>query len=395
VGVDDRIAGSTTVLVPPLRGLAGGRLRLYLVNASDLRRSPWQESRHFLDEGASVQLDETSRLCLIDTAGSIDDDLFDAEAIPGVSRARLTHGSITNGGLAALSKWADLRALSLGRGVEVRCPHTGKLVSHWPAIGELGQIRELRFEHPICDATLEMVLNLVQLERLHISFQDGQPAVDAERFLTLSSLRHLDIEMPAGTDAWLQGISRHPSLESLSIRSFDVSTSDSGLSALVSLKSLTRLGVEGHSHSLVTDSSLRLLGTTLELRSIVLRGTLGVTDKGVAALGSGSLEEVQLEHIPLATDKSIKQLLSANPIRRLRLIGLPLITGEFLEAVRDSRYINQLELKLCRSFEPARFEVLRSMDHAILVRIAGLPFLSESVLDEVAHSNPNIMIWGK
>jgi hypothetical protein len=152
--------------------------------------------------------------------------------------------------------------------------------------------------------------------------------VTREEVVKLGAVRTVDLSNSRVGDADLDGLSRFPNLEDLSIRNAPVI--DASLRRLARLKGLRSLDLGG---TAVTDAGLKELAELAGLRHLSLRGT-EVTGTGMRELaGLGNLTSLDLGQTRVS-DAGLRHLAGMKGLRELELGGSEVSDGGIAELRR-------------------------------------------------------------
>jgi hypothetical protein len=289
--------------------------------------------------------------------------------------------TVTNAGVAYLTRCKNLRVLALGA---LRL--TDRALE---AIGELDNLEELSLDsNKITGSGLKHLVRLKKLQKLNLNLNPLQPET-LDVLPSLVGLTRLDIQCPfPADDILLARCSTLEKLESLRLPSNTAQVTDRGLEHLSRLQLLKNLSLAGSRH--VTDAGLATVAQMTRLESVGLAELPSVTPRGIEVLGKlTALRRLELNRVPMDS-ASIRTL---SPLKHLEHLLLWSVAFEPLEldglgqlaALREFRTNQRVPSSAIRAL--ARLDRLESITDELtditdedLEHLAHLPKLRVLVL---------------
>jgi uncharacterized protein (TIGR02996 family) len=300
-----------------------------------------------------------------------------ARRVPGVE---IEGGSITDSGLAFLTRMSRLRRLSLAN---LSVTHRG--LAHLDQLPSLTELALIRL--PTDAASLECVSDLQGLRVLEVQGASWNVGASCFRLARLKELRRLRLANVAVSDDELPPLADLPHLTSLDLSGTNITDM-----AIARLEPLTRLQELNLSRTALTDAVMPVLARQTGLRVLNL-GIPGLTDVGLKSLsGLSELRELDLTAAPI-TDTGVSSLRGLTALRKLEL-SRTRISDDAIGSLLDLSRLHTLGL------------TGTALTDEGLTRLAALPGLrvlnvrgtavTEERVRELGRALPRCQIeWGK
>lgn len=269
--------------------------------------------------GGTVTRDRAGRVVGVDLRSSwvTDGDLAQLAALPHLAQLDLSLTRITDHGLQQLKDAPRIEELNLYYAEQITDEGMAA-VKNWRHLKRLN-LRGTK----VTDTTLEHLSGVATLEALDVGFVQITD-VGLDRLTTLPNLKELTVGGNKLTDVGLQALRQLPTLTSLSLGGsqrtdsglWSISLTESGLDAVLTLKDLRELRLDGMA---VTPRWLEKLKALDKLERLHLQNCKRVGDDAAAVLAAWpSLRLADVKGTGM-TEKGIAELRRARP--RLQILN--------------------------------------------------------------------------
>jgi Leucine-rich repeat (LRR) protein len=269
------------------------------------------------EAGGTMTRDRTGRITGVDLRSSwvTDSDLPRLVDLPYLTHLDLSLTRITDHGMQQLKNAPGIVDLNLYYAEQITDEGMAA-VRGWKKLKRIN-LRGTK----ITDTTLEHLANVTTLESLDAGFAQITD-VGLDRLTSLPNLKELAIGGNKLTDAGLQSLRQFPGLTSLSLGGsqrtdsglWSISLTESGLDAVITLKELRELRLDGMPVSARWLEKLKVLN---KLEQLSLQGCKRLSDDAAPLLASWPALRVLYLHETAMTEKGVAELRRAKPKARI------------------------------------------------------------------------------